>query len=430
MKKNHSNQSRRASKKNAQKTISKPVKRPIWKKPLFFVTASLVAITILAFSLSSPKEKPVNQESDKVVETNLLKANGLMSFRPIDIFTEPNTLLDVWVDEAIPLEMYSEKELDIQKHINGKETGIITYAPLDKEKEWLNIDHEAITPYTWKWVKLELTKENGTISRITIRRPNWWIKQSNADKIGNQVSLFLPEMGISGTATVKKISPSQLDTRLWDEERKGDYISQPLTGKFEHESDDVWNYYFQGLDEPIGATSVHPFWSEDRQNWVAVGDLKIGEKVKAKKISTKLVKKQKVEGRQKVYNLEVYREHNFLVTKEGLLVHNDCWNNAVKNISSNRWHHIMNGSRRANTSQGYAKHGWGKLFANPNEAKVGDILKKALKEGTEFSHNPSQNVFRKVYTTKQGPQVEVIYRKGNNGTINVTDAWVKDTQIK
>ena len=35
--------------------------------------------------------------------------------------------------------------------------------------------------------------------------------------------------------------------------------------------------HITGLDEPIGTTASHPFWSEDRSDWTAAGDLKVGE---------------------------------------------------------------------------------------------------------------------------------------------------------
>lgn len=255
---------------------------------------------------------------------SLLKKESAKGIRPADIFTDPYLLLEQWGEKPVPLSAYTKEDIETQKEFNGKETGIVVYAPPKREKEWISSDYEEITPYTWKWIKLELHKKDGSLSKIALRRPNWWIKQHRADKIGNEIPLFLPEMGIDGLAKVTLVKPSQVDTRLWDTARDGDYIVMPLTGTFQHESDDVWNFYFRGLDEPIGATASHPFWSLDRQEWVAAGDLQVGEKVKAKDHKTKLLRKQKVPGRQKVYNLEVYREHNFLVSKKGLLVHNNC----------------------------------------------------------------------------------------------------------
>ncbi|MEZ4884908.1 MAG: polymorphic toxin-type HINT domain-containing protein [Chitinophagales bacterium] len=109
-----------------------------------------------------------------------------------------------------------------------------------------------------------------------------------------------------------------------------EWVSRPITGKFEHISSDVSNYYFEGLEQLIGATSVHPFWSVDRQDWIAVGDLEIGERVKTKAGISALLSKEKLEGQHSVFNLEVYREHNFLVSESGVLVHNTYWQQRLK----------------------------------------------------------------------------------------------------
>ncbi len=37
--------------------------------------------------------------------------------------------------------------------------------------------------------------------------------------------------------------------------------------------------------------------------------------------------------RQKVYNLEVYKDHNFLVSTDKILVHNTCWGNKISAIA-------------------------------------------------------------------------------------------------
>ncbi len=245
------------------------------------------------------------------------------SEHPICYFEEPLQLVNEWKYNPTPIENYSDKEVEIQKKINSHEYGIITYAPINQEKNYLDIDYEEITPYTWKWIELEVKKQNGTISKISLRRPNWWILQNNADKIGATICLFLPEMEIEGQAVVIAITPNQLDTRFWNEKRKGDYVNRPITGIFEHISSDVFNYYFEGLDEPIEATFVHPFWSLDRADWVAVGELEIGERVKTIEGVSSLLAKEKLEGQHKVFNLEVYREHNFLVSESEVLVHNN-----------------------------------------------------------------------------------------------------------
>ena len=66
-------------------------------------------------------------------------------------------------------------------------------------------------------------------------------------------------------------------------------------------------------------------------------------------------------------------------------------------------------------------HNWGKLFANPNWKKVSNVIGRALEEGTEFSY---KGVSKKVYPTRGGT-VEVIYTKLSDGTVRVSDAWVR-----
>ena len=134
----------------------------------------------------------------------------------------------------------------------------------------------------------------------------------------------MPEMGLRGYAEVKNIRVNQLDTRFWNENREGDYVSRPITGKFEHESNDVYYLHFGDNPHPLGVTGSHPIWSIDRNDWVGASELKIGEKVKTHDGLTVLHSRIKSAERQKVYNLEVYKDHNFLVSKDKILVHNTC----------------------------------------------------------------------------------------------------------
>jgi hypothetical protein len=40
-----------------------------------------------------------------------------------------------------------------------------------------------------------------------------------------------------------------------------------------HENAEILDLQIEGSDEPIGTTANHPFWSEDRHQFVAAGDL-------------------------------------------------------------------------------------------------------------------------------------------------------------
>ncbi|MCA9141085.1 MAG: hypothetical protein KDB00_30150 [Planctomycetales bacterium] len=135
------------------------------------------------------------------------------------------------------------------------------------------------------------------------------------DLVGLSVELDLPEMGAVGTAYVTEIKPCP-------GVRPGS--GQVVTATFAHPpSVAVLDVTFQDASEPIGVTDNHPFWSVDRQQFIPIGQMEIGERVltlhgETKRIESRLPRP----GPQLVYNLEVYGEHVYYVGQQGLLVHN------------------------------------------------------------------------------------------------------------
>ena len=78
-----------------------------------------------------------------------------------------------------------------------------------------------------------------------------------------------------------------------------------------------------GEAKTIGTTSNHPFWSEDRQEFVQAGSLEIGERLQTLSGDVKVVQKKLPRpGPQPVFNLEVHDEHVYFVGEDGVLVHN------------------------------------------------------------------------------------------------------------
>ncbi|WP_291726068.1 polymorphic toxin-type HINT domain-containing protein [Bernardetia sp.] len=287
-------------------------------------------LLLLPFTLFGCKN-----DKGKVVDNTLqLEAATLpplftkSNYTPNYYHVNPYELLGLWGGEPIAKSFYSEKDIKTQQKINKKTTdGIMTYSPVDKEIEWTEIDKEEITPYTWKWADFELLQVDGTLTTAKLRRPNWWLKKHNATKAGDSVYLDIPELGAKGWAKLKAIRVNQLDTRFWEEHREGDYLARPITGKFIHESKDLYHLTFSGDSKPLGVTGGHLIWSEDRKDWIPATELKIGEHVRTMEGTgvAKLKKRVKdKKGYHKVYNLEIYRDHNFQVTKQGILVHNTC----------------------------------------------------------------------------------------------------------
>ena len=295
------------------------------------ILASILFTAVFTFSIG---QSSVNSIQPQKVFVSSGTAGD--EIRPKEVLHDPIKLLGIWADEPVPLSVYTEEEIAIQKDINqqlGKQYAY-TYRHIPDDElyddnnenlpvELRNIDNEPITPYTWKVVQLRMTEADGTILNAQLRRPNWWIKHHGADRIGNMVRLSIHEMAIEGMAEVINIGANQIDTRVKSFDDDGNYTFRPITGWFERVSADTWDYTFSN-GEVIGSTSNHRFFSEDRQDYVAIGEIKIGERIKVNSEQTaQLVSKAKraTEG-EKVYNLEIYRDHNFHVGEEGLLVHN------------------------------------------------------------------------------------------------------------
>ncbi len=180
------------------------------------------------------------------------------------------------------------------------------------------------------WNEVVFEEVDGTLTMKLALHSDWIKKQDYS--INAIVDMHLPEQGIEGAfriTTIKHILPQKKPV---DEDPDDDYDYKPVTGLITHQSGTVFDITFaedkgevEGKMETIGVTAVHPFYSLTAGDWVAAGDLKVGEKVLAKSGAAIVVSSRKREGIQTVYNLEVKDWHNFLVGNEGVVVHNSCW---------------------------------------------------------------------------------------------------------
>ena len=103
--------------------------------------------------------------------------------------------------------------------------------------------------------------------------------------------------------------------------------------------------HLEELDTPIGATALHPFWSEDRQQFVSAGKLQRGERLRTLE---GLAHVREIIPRgppQPVYNLEVSVDHTYLVGEAGVWVHNASNCNLAKNKAAGRaWENKIKGN--------------------------------------------------------------------------------------
>ena len=136
------------------------------------------------------------------------------------------------------------------------------------------------------------------------------------DNYALDVWLELPEMAVVGWATLTNV-----DENVDVQNGAGNVV----TGTFAHIAENAINLLVEDQKEPIGCTDNHPFWSVDRQDFVPAGELLEGERLLLYNGETKLVvQKLPRPGPQVVYNLEIYGEHVYHVSADGVLVHNNC----------------------------------------------------------------------------------------------------------
>jgi hypothetical protein len=235
------------------------------------------------------------------------------------------------------------------------------------------VDHAVVAaseiePATWRNIRLRMRKQHGGTLDIVLLRPLAWLAEqvdefdqlaradSHSSALGHAVwsgqnhagvqldsdvghdtgwiHLALPELGAVGPAEVLAIEPCP---------PLASGPGRTVTGTFAHSAADVLDLEIEGLDTPLGCTANHPFWSEDRQDFVAAGSLTIGEHLRTESGTLRQV--TRITPRRgppvAVFNLEVDAEHVYYVSTAGVLVHNTYPGNAPKSIHvGDAGHHV------------------------------------------------------------------------------------------
>jgi hypothetical protein len=172
-------------------------------------------------------------------------------------------------------------------------------------------------PPSWRKLRFRMRKEDGLILWFDLLRPLKWV-QANEIELGHTAFLNLPELGAVGDADVTYVGPCPPIRG-----GKGTVV----TGKFTHQSDgsDVISLRLTGQSEPIGVTRNHPCWSVDRNEFVRVGELRIGELLQTQCGTRGVIAVDSVSHAGHLYNLET-TEHVYRVGTAGALAHNSCVN--------------------------------------------------------------------------------------------------------
>jgi len=73
----------------------------------------------------------------------------------------------------------------------------------------------------------------------------------------------------------------------------------------------------------VSGTGNHPVWSETRQGWIALEELRPGEQLAGRSGPVAVAQVKRLPGSGRVYNLEIHGQHVYRVGPAGVLVHNN-----------------------------------------------------------------------------------------------------------
>ncbi len=175
--------------------------------------------------------------------------------------------------------------------------------------------HSPLVVLPKRCLKLVAPKHAGGWAYVELLRPVWWLEERNA-QVGGRIDIKVPECGIDGHAKLLYIGacpPSEHDPTG---------RRRVITGTFHHHAAEILDLKLANLTEPIGTTLAHPFWSEDRQDFITAGNLRAGETLRIFGSTTGVTSITPRASPEAVYNLEVHLDHVYHVTGNGVLVHN------------------------------------------------------------------------------------------------------------
>ena len=180
-------------------------------------------------------------------------------------------------------------------------------------------DFSFANPEQATWRKVSLTHEHPSGMRVNMEllRPLSWVVEHRLE-VGRSLATSIPDMQLKGRATVTEISDcppiaageGAVVTGRFVTLRVNRLIRLTMTG-----------------DVELVGTPSHPIWSEDRQDWVPMGELVAGEKLRSRSGIVRAEQLEVLDEEASVYNIEVHGQHVYEVTALGILVHNpdaDC----------------------------------------------------------------------------------------------------------
>lgn len=122
-----------------------------------------------------------------------------------------------------------------------------------------------------------------------------------------------------------------------------------------------------GTKQTLRATAEHPLWSLDDDEWQAIGELEVGERIEALHGPMRLVSATESPTPETVYNFEVADSHTYFVGEAGVWAHNSCFTMLDK---AGRLRNAVSGEFVTAETANAASHIFGKNLAKHKLAGV------------------------------------------------------------
>ena len=158
---------------------------------------------------------------------------------------------------------------------------------------------------SWRLVELEGVSSGELEESLHVRllRSPASLEAHGVSGSGDHVYLKLKELGFEGWLRVVGIQ---------DAPEISSGPGRVVLSTFTRLSNDVYEVGFVG-GAVLRGTGGHPLWSLDRDDWVSVRDLQVGERLQTAEGAVSVEALEKVRGLHRVYNLEVEGDHEYLV---------------------------------------------------------------------------------------------------------------------
>jgi hypothetical protein len=230
---------------------------------------------------------------------------------------------------------------------------------------------------SWAKISFVVRRDDGIIVDTELLRPWSWVESLSLQP-GHSINIHVPELQVHGIATVTGLETCPPLADGDGEVVTGRYITRKVaaTTRITLEGGSV-----------VEGTPIHPIWSVDREDWVPLGELTVGEQLLGRDGPVKIIASEVVHKPTRVYNLEVNGEHVYQIGDLRVLVHNA---GDLCGFLSERFKHFSTspaGVRLFNIAKSYRALLGGKSIAGRNIA-VADVIIDGVPKTVKFLNTP------------------------------------------